>query len=275
MVDRIVPRTTDADPVGVARTLGVRDAWPVVAEPFFDWAVEDRFAAGRPEWAAGGARFVVDAAPWEHLKLRMVNGAHSSLAYLALAAGWPTVDVALARAPLRRHVECLMRDEIEPTLPALPGLDLAAYRERLLARFANPALAHGTLQIAMDGSQKLPPRLLGTVRDRLAAGAPWPRLALGIAAWLHHLDGHDERGSTYPIDDPLAHQLTALSKRADVAAAAQPDAAAAAVARARVLTSFVPVFGDLAGDERLVAQVAPHLRSLRERGVRATLEAFD
>jgi fructuronate reductase len=274
MVDRIVPRTTDADRDAVAAALGAHDAWPVVAEPFFDWAVEDRFAAGRPDWSAGGARFVAQAAPWERLKLRMVNGSHSSLAYLGVAAGLRTVDAAVAQPALRRHVETLMRDEIAPTLPVLPGLDAAAYRAGLVKRFANPALAHRTLQVAMDGSQKLPQRLLGPLRERLAAGEAVPRLALGVAAWVNFLRGHDDRGAPYAIDDPLARPLEALRAEADRAAAAQTDAEAAERARVRVLTGFVPVFGELAGDERLIAAVAPALRSLRERGALATLEAM-
>jgi fructuronate reductase len=266
MVDRIVPRTTDADRAAVANALGLQDAWPVLGEPFFDWAVEDRFASGRPDWAAGGARFVAEAEPWERLKLRMVNGTHSSIAYLGAMAGWRTVDVAIAQAPLARHIDALMRDEIEPTLPALPGLDRHAYRAGLLARYANPALAHRTHQIAMDGSQKLPQRLLGTVRDRLAAGAPITRLALGVAAWLHYLRGRDERGETYAIDDPLAEPLMQLARRA--------EAAADDMQRARVFTAFTPVFGDLAGHDGLAAALAPHLRSLRERGVAGTLESL-
>jgi fructuronate reductase len=274
MVDRIVPRTTDADRDAVAAALGAHDAWPVVAEPFFDWAVEDRFAAGRPDWSAGGARFVAQAAPWEQLKLRMVNGSHSSLAYLGVAAGFATVDAAIAQPALRRHVEALMQDEIEPTLPVLPGLDLAAYRAVLLTRFSNPALAHRTLQIAMDGSQKLPQRLLGPLRERLAAGAPVPRLALGVAAWLNHLRGHDDQGRAYAIDDPLAKPLADLRTEADRAAAGQSNAEAAERARVRTLIGFAPVFGKLAGDERLVDALAPALRSLRERGAMATLEAM-
>ncbi len=266
MVDRIVPRTTDVDRDTVAKALGQHDAWPVLGEPFFDWAIEDRFAADRPAWAAGGARFVDEAAPWERLKLRMVNGTHSSIAYLGAMAGWRTVDVAIAKEPLRRHIDALMREEIEPTLPALPGLDLATYRASLLARYANPALAHRTHQIAMDGSQKLPQRLLGTVRDRLAADAPITRLALSIAAWLHYLRGRDENGETYAIDDPLAAPLARLVGQAE----ALPDD----IRRARLLTGFVPVFGDLAGHESLVAVLARQLHSLRERGVAATLEAI-
>jgi fructuronate reductase len=264
MVDRIVPRTTDTDRAGVQAQLGLHDAWPVMAEPFFDWAVEDRFAAGRPAWDAGGARFVAEAAPWERLKLRMVNGAHSSIAYLGAVAGWPTVDVAIGQAPLHRFVEALMRDEIEPTLPPLPGLDLGTYRAELLTRFANPALAHRTQQIAMDGSQKLPQRLLGTVRDRIAAGLPIALLGLAIAAWLHYLQGRDEHGEPYAIDDPLAQALVAWVQAAE----SVPDARA----RADALTRFAPVFGDLAGSPPLVAAIAPALASLRAEGVVATLQ---
>ena len=266
MVDRIVPRTTDADRDRIALRLGQRDAWPVVAEPYFEWALEDRFVAGRPDWQHAGVHFVEDVAPWEKLKLRMVNGAHSSLAYLGVLAGWPTVDAAMAQPGLRAHLEALLRDEIEPTLDAarsLPGLDLAAYRRGLLARFGNPALAHRTQQIAMDGSQKLPQRLLDSVRDRLAAGAPVPRLALGIAAWLHSLRGVDEQGCGFSIDDPLADALKALHGEAEALDGER--------ARAEHFASFAPVFGDLGACEAFIDALAPALAALRRHGVVETL----
>ncbi|MGD9831907.1 MAG: mannitol dehydrogenase family protein [Piscinibacter sp.] len=241
MVDRIVPRNDD---------LGV-----VTAEPFFDWAIEDDFAAGCPDWTVYGARFVADAAPYEHLKLRMVNGSHSAVAYLGVMAGWPTVDLAIREPALRGFVEALMREEIEPTLAGRVEADLRAYRARLIERFANPALAHRTLQIAMDGSQKIPQRWLGTVRDRLAAGASIDRLALAVAAWLHFLRGVDEAGQRYTIDDPLAGALAALGD----------DAPA--------LCGFAPVFGDLGLEPRFVAPVAKALVALRTNGVRAVLES--
>lgn len=240
MVDRIVPKSDDLD--------------VVTAEPFFDWAVEDDFAAGRPDWTAHGARFVADAAPYEHLKLRMVNGSHSAIAYLGVMAGWPTVDRAIGEPALRRFVEALMREEIEPTLAGRVQTDLAAYRSRLIERFANPALAHRTLQIAMDGSQKIPQRWLGTVRDRLAEGAPIDRLALAVAAWLHFLRGVDEAGQRYSIDDPLAGALAALGDDA------------------QALCRFAPVFGELGREPRFVEPVARALAALRAHGVRATLE---
>jgi fructuronate reductase len=264
MVDRIVPRTTDADRGTVSEQLGCVDAWPVIAEPYFEWVVEDRFAAGRPAWEAAGVRFVESAAPWEQLKLRMVNGSHSAIAYLGAMAGWRTVDVAMAQPALRRYIETMMRDEIAPSLPPLAGLEPDTWRNALLARFANPALAHRTQQIAMDGSQKIPLRLLGTVRERLTAGLPIPHLALALAAWLHYLRGEDERERTYAIDDPLADELTAHVQRAQ----SLPDPRV----RADVLTQFVPVFGDLSGATALVDAIAPALESLRTLGVRATLE---
>ncbi len=266
MVDRIVPRTTDADRAQVAAALGMHDAWPVMAEPFFDWAVEDHFAAGRPNWETAGVRFVADAAPWETLKLRMVNGAHSAMAYLSALAGWQTVDAAMAQPALRRYVDALMREDIEPTLPALPGLVLADYRERLLHRFANPALAHRTLQIAMDGSQKIPQRWLNTVRDRLAQGQPITHLALALAAWLKFLRGKDDQGGALALDDPLANELRALSLAASHAKLRREEV--------RHLLSIEAVFGDLVDSDALVEAVAPCFDALVTRGAAATLRGF-
>jgi fructuronate reductase len=263
MVDRIVPRTTDADRERIAARLGVEDAWPVIGEPFLEWVVEDRFANGRPDWTAGGARFVDHAQPYEKLKLRMVNGAHSALAYLGAMAGLRTVDQAMAEPALRGFIDALMREEIAPTLPAMAGLDLDAYRARLLQRFSNPALQHQTKQIAMDGSQKLPQRLLGTVRDRLAAGQPIDRLALAVGGWVYYLRGVDETGATHDIQDPLA---PALAQRL-----AQADAASSVQDRVAFFTGFAPVFGELGGEPRFVAAVAHHLHALETRGVLATL----
>ncbi len=273
MVDRIVPRTTRADRDAISAKLGQQDAWPVVAERFCDWAVEDHFAAGRPDWQAHGARFVSHAAPWEQLKLRMVNGAHSAIAYLALAAAWPTVDAAMAQPELRCTIQALLHDEIEPTLapmladvssPDTPTFEMTHYRQQLLRRFANPALVHRCAQIAMDGSQKLPQRLLAPLRERLALGQPITLLALAVAAWLHHLRGHDDAGATYVIHDPLREPLQALHQ--------QSLRLADDTERARLFTHFAPVFGDLAGSTVLISALAPWLTTLREQGSRAALQ---
>jgi fructuronate reductase len=261
MVDRIVPRTTDADRAAVSSRLGRLDAWPVIGEPFLEWVVEDRFANGRPAWEHGGARFVAHAEPFERLKLRMVNGSHTALACLGAVAGWHTVDHALAVPALRRFIDRLMRDEVAPTLPALPGLDLDDYRARLLQRFANPALQHQTQQIAMDGSQKLPQRLLGTVRDRIAAGARFHHLALAIAGWIRYASGRDERGCEIAVSDPLA----ATFARTTSAAGNDP---------ARIAAGFLdlaPVFGDLAAHARFRDAVTRSVVDLYRNGVQRTL----
>jgi fructuronate reductase len=258
MVDRIVPRTTAADVAAVSRRLGLHDAWPVVAEPFFDWVVEDHFIAGRPDWLAP-VRYAADAAPWEQVKLRLVNGAHSQIAYCGAMAGWPTVDAAIGQPLLATHVEALLRDEMEPTLPQLAGWDGDAYRAALLQRWRNPALAHRCQQIAMDGSQKIPQRWVAPLTQRLAAGAPIHRLAFGVAAWIHYLRGLDETGAPYPIDDPLGGRLQAALGGTD------------ALADARALTDLPAVFGPLAGHPRLAAEAAVHLQRLRVGGVVAAL----
>ena len=262
MVDRIVPRTVPADRAQVSAALGSEDAWPVLVEPFSDWVIEDCFAAGRPDWP--GVRWAADAAEVaaaERLKLRMVNGAHSALAYLGVVAGWPTVDAALAVPALHGFIEAMLRDEVEPTLAA--GSVPAGYRDRLLARFANPALAHRCAQIAMDGTQKLPQRLLDTVRHRLATGQAIDHLALAVAAWLHFLRGHDEAGCAYAIDDPQAELLARVHRQAQ----ALPDAQA----RAACYTQGIAAFGDLADDARWRAALAPALQRLQERGVQNAL----
>ena len=194
MVDRIVPRSHRRRPRRSAAALGLRRRLARGRRAL------PGLGGGRPlrrraaGLARGGARFVERAAPWEHLKLRMVNGAHSAIAYLGLLAGWATVDAAISQPALRGFVEALMRDEIAPTLAgALPGVDLGAYRASCWRASPTRPWPTARAQIAMDGSQKLPQRLLGTVRDRLAVGAPVDRLALALAAWLHHLRGHRRR----------------------------------------------------------------------------------
>ena len=214
MVDRIVPATSDADRAAIADRLGVSDAWPVMTEPFTQWVIEDRFSNGRPRFEDAGAELVADVAPYELMKLRLLNASHSTLAYLGYLAGYETISDVMTDPDFVRLVQGLMDEEVTPTLPVPPGADLAGYKRSLLERFANPALKHRTWQIAMDGSQKLPQRLLGTIRDRLAAGAPIPRLALGVAAWMRYVTGIDEQGRPIDVRDPFAERLRALADAA-------------------------------------------------------------
>jgi fructuronate reductase len=204
MVDRIVPATTDADIAEAQRLLGVRDAVPVAAEAFGQWVIEDRFAGAHPAWEDAGAQFVADVAPFEMMKLRLLNGSHSTLAYLGFLMGHDFVWQAAADTQLALLVERQMAEEIAPTLVRPAGTDLQAYCAQLMQRFRNSALPHRTKQIAMDGSQKLPQRLLGTVRDRIAAGDSYAHLALAIAGWIRYASGSDERGGAIDVADPLA-----------------------------------------------------------------------
>ncbi|GAA3589280.1 mannitol dehydrogenase family protein [Kribbella ginsengisoli] len=210
MVDRIVPATTDADREEAAGLLGVRDEAVVVAEPFLQWVIEDDFAGPRPGWEKAGAILTGDVAPWEQAKLRMLNATHSMLAYLGALRGYETIAEAVRDEQLAGLANELMTADVIPTLTPPEGLDLTAYGQSVLERFANPALKHRTAQVAMDGSVKLPVRLLGTIRDRLAANAE-PRLAgLAVAAWMVYVAGGvDANGNPLKLDDPQANKLQA------------------------------------------------------------------
>ncbi len=254
MVDRIVPKTTDDDRASVAVRLGANDAWPVMTEPFSQWVIEDSFVGPRPRWEDAGATIVSEVEPYENAKLRMLNGTHSSLAYLGSVIGYVTVDEAIADIRLANFIAAMMGDEIEPTL-SRPGL--AEYRAELLARYGNPALKHKLQQIAMDGSQKLPQRLLGTIRDRLLAGASCNRLCFAVAGWFRYLVGKDESGLAYPISDPLAEVLHA-------AAISSQNAAELVVA----LLAVREVFGDdLPRNQQFVSTLTRHLENISKYGI--------
>jgi fructuronate reductase len=225
MVDRIVPATTDADREEAAGLLGVRDEALVVAEPFIQWVIEDDFARLRPAWEKAGAVLTHDVAPFEQAKLRMLNATHSMLAYLGGLRGYETIAEAVRDEELAGLAQELMTRDVVPTLTPPDGLDLTAYGASVLERFANPALKHRTAQVAMDGSVKLPVRLLGTVRDRLAVGAE-PRVAsLAVGAWMVYVaTGRDINGRELPLDDPQASRLRAAAGSAAPGAAGLVDA---------------------------------------------------
>ncbi|TIP01941.1 MAG: mannitol dehydrogenase family protein [Mesorhizobium sp.] len=212
MVDRIVPATTDADRTRIGQQLGVEDAWPVMTEPFRQWVIEDRFPAGRPAWERFGVTMVEDVGPFEDMKLRLLNGAHSGIAYLGLLSGHATVDRAFADPAIRQFVDRLWAEAI-PTLPQDAGLDTTAYTAELAQRFSNTALAHRTAQIANDGSQKLPQRIVASALARLEAGLLPEHLSLVVAAWIAACAA---RGGALPeghFTDPLDAALNELFGR--------------------------------------------------------------
>ncbi len=242
MVDSITPATDDALRARVEAATGLTDAWPIQREAFTQWVVEDVLGPDAPDLASVGVTLTDDVRGFERAKLRLLNGVHSTIAYAGLLKGHETVFEAISDPDLARIAEDLMVQDIIPTLTAPRGLDLPAYGQAILGRFRNPEIRHLLSQIAWDGSQKLPFRILGTVADALEAGRPVDRLALPLAAWMHFVRRRAAEG--VKIVDPLADRLV------ETAAACTGDAKAD-------VTQFLklePVFNrDLAGDATFVA----------------------
>ena len=262
MVDRLVPAATEEDLARNAQVIGLRDEGFVKTETFSQWVIEDDFRGPRPCWEAGGALVVPNVEPYERAKLRLLNGAHSAIAYLGSLAGFQYVHEAMGDPEFAGFIRRLMTEEISPVTPEPEGLDHRTYIDTLLARFANPALRHRTRQIAMDGSQKLPLRLLDTVRSQLERGGPIDGLCLAVAAWMRYCLGRDEQGRQYEVDDPLAPRIAKLS------AAASPDPGALV----RAFLSLQEVFGaDLPADPRFRTGVERQLESLLRHGVIVSL----
>lgn len=210
MVDRIVPATTEADIASTAEKLDCRDQAPVVCEPFSQWVIEDRFCAARPAWEKFGVLFVKDVAPYEEMKLRLLNGAHSAMAYLGYLGGFDYINQVVSHPAYLAFIRELMK-ESRATLRMPAGVDLDAYCAALIQRFRNPALKHRTWQIAMDGSLKIPQRLLNPIRARIAANQPYPHLAMAVAGWLRYITGIDEKGNPIEVSDPYAARLRLMA----------------------------------------------------------------
>jgi fructuronate reductase len=263
MVDRIVPATTPEDVAANEALLGAADQGMVKTEPFTQWVIEDRFAGPRPDFESLGVQVTADVAPWEDAKLRLLNGAHSAIAYLGGLAGLQYVDQVVAIPAYARFVEALW-DEAESTLNPPPGLDVPTYRGELMRRFANSALQHRTVQIAMDGSQKLPQRLLAACAARLEKGQSIDALALAVAGWMRWQDGVDDNGNAFTVDDPLAARTARL-------VGGGGDSRARVAALLTLSAVFPPA---LASDTRFAKAVTDAHLNLVERGAQGAVEAF-
>lgn len=263
MVDRIVPAMTDAAFEALAARLGSHDPVAVEAEPFFQWVIEDNFVSGRPAWEKAGAELVSDVLPYEEMKLRMLNGSHSFLAYLGYLAGYQHISDCMADPAFRAAARSLMVDEQAPTLRT-EGVDLEAYADSLIARYENRAIKHRTFQIATDGSQKLPQRLLDSVRWHLRNNSRCDLLLLGVAGWMRYVGGIDEQGQPIEIRDPLKAMLAEC-----VASSEEGEA------RIRALLGLREIFGDdLAQNADLVARLTACYQQLTTQGARATVRHY-
>lgn len=264
MVDRIVPAATETSLAEITQELGVEDPCAISCEPFIQWVVEDNFVAGRPEWEAAGVQMVKDVLPWEQMKLRMLNGSHSFLAYLGYLAGYAHINECMEDASFREAARRVMLNEQAPTL-RITDVDLTAYADSLIDRFANPALQHRTWQIAMDGSQKLPQRMLDGIRVHLERKIAWPLLALGVAGWIRYVSGTDERGDAIDVRDPLSDKIQSIVK------------ASSEAERVNALLTLSEVFGqDLPHNSVFVNAVNEAYQRLTRYGARqAVIETLN
>ena len=263
MVDGIVPATTDADAEATSSRLGLVDLATVRTEPFLQWVIQDRFAGPAPDFERAGVQITTDLAPWEQAKLRLLNGAHSAMAYLGGLAGIDTVD-QFVEQPWGRAFIHLLWDELESTLTAPRELDLAEYRRTSMRRFGNSALRHRLRQIAIDGSQKIPQRLVAGAADLLDRGDEPDAIALAIAAWMRWQSGRDDLDERFEVDDPLA----STTERLVTGAPSAPD-------QTRALLSLGSVFPPrLRDDSNFQTLVACHLQNLRDHGARTSVERF-
>ena len=262
MVDRIVPASTPETLDRAASVLGARDLAAVHGEPYRQWVIEDRFPGGRPRWELAGVVLTEDAGPWERLKLRTLNGVHSGIAYLGAVAGRETIAAALEIPGMRAAMTRFVAEDVAGSLEPPPGVSVVAYGGSVLDRFADPAINHRTRQVAMDGTQKLPQRVLHTIAGRRAAGASPRWGALVVAAWMRYAQGVTDDGRALPLDDPLAGVIR------ERLAAAAPGPAGVAEALFGLDAVFPP---ELAADDTLRALVVEWLTALDRHGVEATL----
>lgn len=265
MIDRIVPATTDSDRAEIEGRLGLRDEGMVVAEPFSQWVIEDKFVDNdRPQWQEVGAQLVDDVRVFEKIKLRLLNGAHSTLAYTGYLSGFNYISEVMAEPAFVNMIKLYMAREAGETVQAPEGFDIEFYKQQLRDRFFNTALRHRTWQIAMDGSQKLPQRLLETLREQLNGKGNIDIICLAVAAWIRYVSGVDEKGNAIEVSDPLAATLRQLTD----ANAGNPEAMVKAV------VSLSQVFGtDLINETRFIEGVTRWLKSFYDKGVLETVRA--
>jgi mannitol 2-dehydrogenase len=262
MVDRITPRTTDDDRDELAERFGIADAWPVVCEPFTQWVLEDRFAAGRPPFEDAGVQLVDDVTPYELMKLRLLNASHQAIAYLGYLAGYRYAH-EVAQDPLfAGFTRAYMDREGAPTLQPVPGVDLEEYKATLIERFANPEIRDTLARLAAESSDRIPTWLVPVIRTNLDDGGEIERSALVVAAWARYAEGVDEAG------DPIDVVDTGRAEDRIAAARRYPDEPLAFLADR-------DLFGDLVDDDRFTTAYRAHLDALHADGARATLQALE
>ncbi len=258
MVDRITPATTKADRAMVRERIGGDDLWPVVAEPFVQWVLQDLFSAGRPPLERAGVQIVQDVEPYELMKLRILNGSHQGLAYFGYLLGHRYVHEAAQDPLLRAFLHAYIEEEAIPTLPVVPGTDLRVYGETVLERFANPNILDTLARVAAHTSDRIPKFVLPVVRDRIAMGGDVRRAAAIVASWARYAEGIDEQGESIEVVDRIRDELVARARR-------QREEPLAFLDRR--------IFGDLVDEPAFTGRYVEALTRIRTEGVRRALEA--
>jgi mannitol 2-dehydrogenase len=253
MVDRITPVTTPADIEILAKTYGVQDAWPVTCEPFIQWVVEDKFANGRPAFEKVGVQFVPDVGPYEKMKLRLLNAGHSVLGILGALHGHPTINACVEDEVFKTYLRAFLDTEATPILGDIQGIDLSAYKDSLLERFANPNIKDSVSRICAESSAKLPKFLIPTIKENLATGGSIQLATLVIAAWCYYSDKQaDQNGTALDINDTLKTELH--------------EAAAASAYDPLAFIKQKALFGDLIKDGRFITTYHAMLEQLSHVG---------
>ncbi|MCA9876707.1 MAG: mannitol dehydrogenase family protein, partial [Thermomicrobiales bacterium] len=260
MVDRITPVTTDETRANVLALTGIADRWPVWAESFTQWVLEDNFPNGRPPLEEVGVQMVDDVMPYELMMLRLLNASHQALAYPGALAGLEFVHEVCNDPVLADFLLDYMRLEGIPTLLPVPGIDLDAYSRELIARYRNEAVRDTLARLAFDGSERIPKFLLPVLRAQLESGGEMRRCAFVLAAWSRFLEGRDENGNPTPINDRRAAELTAAAQGEHEAPGSFLD--------------YQPVFGDLGSSQRLREAFIAYRQSLIDYGARGTISSF-
>jgi len=255
MVDRITPVSQPSDIAAFAERYGVQDAWPVFCETFTQWVIEDDFADGRPAWEDAGAQLVADVAPYEFMKLRLLNASHLAIAGLGRLMGHTFIDQTMSDPRMARYMAALMDRETGPTLMSVPGVDLPAYKAKLVQRFANPTIKDTVDRVNTDAALNY---LLDPIRDRLASGDSVDLLALGVAAWIRRMTGVDETGVAMTIHHPQADLLR--------------EKAPQGLGDPRSVLSIRQLFGDLGDNAVFVAVVGKWLAALHAVGACRVLD---
>lgn len=261
MVDRITPATTDKTVSFVREKCGIDDAWPVVCEDFRQWVLEDNFGAGRPAFEKVGVQMVADVEPYELMKVRLLNGSHSALAYLSYLMGYREVDVAMADPLVSKFVRAYMDNDVTPSVPSVPGIDLNAYKDTLIRRFSNPAISDKVQRLAEDGSQKIPNAILPCIRHALKNNGSIAYACLALAGWFRYMSGVDEQLQAIEIKDPRKDQMQSRIK-------ASPENPVGVLGLDEIFG------GDLIANQRFVTELTAAMKALHEQGARGVLQGL-